>query len=73
MGKTVIVLSSATLAMKGQRLLQRDGIRCGIERTHNQKGGCAHGLVVQDRDVERSVELLRINGIFIEGLIEGRD
>ena len=73
MGKTVIVLSSVTLAMKGQRLLQRDGIRCSIERTHNQKGGCAHGLVVQDGDVERSVELLRINGIFIEGLIEGRD
>ncbi|MBC8569823.1 DUF3343 domain-containing protein [Zongyangia hominis] len=75
MGKPVIMLSSVTLAMKGQRLLQKNGIRCDIERiqNYNQNGGCAYGLKVLNGDVERAMELLRTNRILIVGLYERAD
>lgn len=75
MGKPVILLSSVTLAMKGQRLLQKSGMHCDIERiqNYNQNGGCAYGLKVQDGDVKKAMEILMANRILIVGLHEGRD
>ena len=50
MGKTLIMVSSITFALKSRELLRKNGFKANIERTPNtpDRVGCGYSVVVSD-------------------------
>ena len=62
-GKTVYLITfrSVTYAQRGERLLNRAGMRCTLGRTPRwmEEQGCGYSLRVQTDSIARAVSLLR--------------
>ncbi len=60
-----ITFRSATLAQRGQRLLNRAGIPCSLQRTPRklQDRGCGFCLQLRPGDTMNAVEILKGGGI----------
>lgn len=60
-----ITFRSVTFAQRGERVLRRGGMDCGISRTPRwmEEQGCGYCLRVRPEDALRSVELLREAGV----------
>jgi hypothetical protein len=61
----VITFRSVTPAQRGEGLLKRAGLECGLQRTPRwmEEQGCGYSLRLRCRDVLGATELLRSNGI----------
>ena len=61
----LITFRSVTFAQKGERVLQKAGIDCTLQRTPKElsKQGCGYCLRVRAKDVMNAVELLRENQV----------
>ena len=57
----VITFRSVTYAQRGERLLNRRGLRCSLHRTPRwmEEQGCGYSLRVQEQHIGRALELLR--------------
>ena len=57
----LITFRSITPAQRGQKLLQRAGIGCALQRTPKRlaQQGCGYCLRLRPEDMERAVALLR--------------
>ena len=57
----LITFRSVTPAQRGENILRRAGVSCGIRRTPRwmEEQGCGYSLRVGFQDAARSVELLR--------------
>ena len=68
MGKTLIMVSSITFAIKGRDLLRNNGIKASIDRTPNTQDrvGCGYSINVTE-NAEYAEELLKKAGIRILG------
>lgn len=72
----IITFRSVTYAQRGERILNREGIRCSIQRTPKQLQvrGCGYSLRLWMADVTSAVELLKENGVNISRIFtENRD
>lgn len=71
MERDILVLRSVTYAYKGQRVLEKAGIRSSILRTPEEYGqrGCSYSLAVSG-DGRNAAELLQKNGIRVLGLVQ---
>ena len=60
-----ITFRSVTFAQRGERTLNKAGIRCTLLRTPRwmEEQGCGYCLRIWTEDVSRSVELLRKNRV----------
>ncbi len=60
-----ITFRSVTPAQRGQRVLNRAGIRCTLQRTPRQmqEKGCGYCLRLRGQDTVNAVELLRGAGV----------
>ncbi len=65
MERFLITFRSVTFAQRGERVLQRMGIDCQIQRTPRALAnrGCGYCLRIRSRDALAAVELLRGRGI----------
>lgn len=74
MGKSLIMVSSITYAMKSREILNRRGFKAYVERIPqtSQSVGCGYGIYVPDR-TEEAVQILLDSGIHITGRIERVD
>lgn len=56
-----ITFRSVTYAQRGERVLNRAGVRCGIQRTPRwmEEQGCGYSLRVQTGDIYSAVQLLQ--------------
>ena len=61
----LITFRSVTFAQKGERVLQKAGIDCTLQRTPKElsKQGCGYCLRVRSAAAQRAVELLRQNRV----------
>ena len=61
----LITFRSITPAQRAQRLLQRAGIGCTLQRTPKSlaQQGCGYCLRLRPEDVGRAVELLRAQNV----------
>ena len=66
-----LVTESVTMAMKGYRILNRNGINARVERTLpiKNKGGCGYSIVIYNFP-QRALEVLRQNNIRVKSVIE---
>lgn len=57
----LITFRSVTYAQRGERLMNRAGLRCAVQRTPRwmEEQGCGYSLRVQTDDIGRAVQLLR--------------
>ena len=71
MEKAILILRSVTYAYKGQRVLEKAGIRSTILRTPEEyaKRGCSYSLVVSG-DGRTAADLLQKNGIRVLGTVQ---
>ena len=71
MGKPIIIVSSITYALKGQKVLSSQGIVSYIERStpSMSKRGCGYGLRVNG-DVNRARGILEQAGVHVRNVIE---
>lgn len=55
-----ITFRSVTVAQRGERVLQKAGIDCSLQRTPKRMAerGCSYCLRLRQRDLDRSVALL---------------
>lgn len=60
-GVYFITFRSVTYAQRGERILSRAGVRCGIQRTQRwmEEKGCGYSLRVQTANIEQAAGLLR--------------
>ena len=60
-----ITFRSVTFAQRGEKLMQKEGIRCSLLRTPKwmESQGCGYSLQLWTRDPAPGVELLRSNGV----------
>lgn len=60
-----ITFRSVTFAQRGEKLMQKHGIRCTLQRTPRwmEEQGCGYSLRLWTTEVNRGVEILRENGI----------
>lgn len=60
-----ITFRSITAAQRGERLLQKNGIRCQISRTPRwmEEQGCGYCLMLGRSRIREGVALLKENGI----------
>ena len=60
-----ITFRSVTFGQRGQRLLERAGISCTLQRTPRwmEQQGCGYYLKLREEDCRRGTELLRSNGV----------
>lgn len=73
MGKPLIVVSSATYAMKAKEILLRHGIHGYVERVpKTAKTGCGYGVYVPN-GIEKAERILRDNNIRVLGRYDGDD
>lgn len=72
MGKPMLVVSSITYAMRGQKLLENHGIPSHIERDIKAlaKYGCGYGLRVSVGSDQTAKEILSSNGIKVLAVID---
>ena len=72
MGKTLIMLSSVTFALKGRDLLRSRGVQATIERTPNSHDrlGCGYSIAVSDDNAGAAVGVLKAAGLQILGTTE---
>jgi len=65
MNACVITFRSVTPAQRGERVLQKAGMVCSLQRTPRwmEEKGCGYSLQLRCRDVLAAVELLRENGV----------
>ncbi len=56
-----ITFRSVTYAQRGERLMNRAGLRCSMQRTPRwmEEQGCGYSLRVQTDDIARAVRLLQ--------------
>ena len=59
----ILTVGSSTRTMRAQEILRGNGIITRIKRLDSSGEGCARGLLTEDGQVSRAVELLRQNGI----------
>lgn len=61
MEKCYITFRSVTFAQRGERILEKAGIRAMLQRTPGwmEEQGCGYCLRLARRDVQRAVQLLR--------------
>lgn len=73
MYEPMIMVSSVTYALKGQRLLASHGIKSKIERTpkRNNNQSCGYSIIVNINKIDEAEQLLVSSGIKILGRIEG--
>lgn len=57
----LITFRSVTYAQRGERVLNRAGVRCSLQRTPRwmEEQGCGYSLRIVTQDIDRAVELLR--------------
>lgn len=57
----LITFRSVTYAQRGERLMNRAGLRCSVQRTPRwmEEQGCGYSLRVQTDDIARAVRILR--------------
>ena len=60
-----ITFRSVTFAQRGEKLLQKFGIRCTLQRTPRwmEEQGCGYSLRLWTMDVNSGVQILRENGV----------
>ena len=60
-GVYFITFRSVIYAQRGERILSRAGVRCGIQRTQRwmEEKGCGYSLRVQTANIEQAAGLLR--------------
>lgn len=56
-----ITFRSVTYAQRGERLMNRAGLRCSVQRTPRwmEEQGCGYSLRVQTDEIARAVRLLK--------------
>ena len=61
----IVTVGTVTYAIKLRKLLLREGIRSKLVKVDSSKnkGGCTHGVEVENRDFYRTVSILKNNGI----------
>ena len=61
----MITFRSVTFAQRGERLLNRSGIRCALQRTPKwmEQQGCGYSLRIKAEDITPAVDILRENQI----------
>lgn len=66
-----LITDSVTTAMKGYRILNKNGINARVNRTapSSFQRGCGYSIVV-DRDPQKAVEILERNNIKIKSIFE---
>ena len=69
MEKSIIVVKSITYAMRGQQLLQGQGISAYIERTTGTRYGCGYSIRVRTSDAQRAAKILLENGIRVVDIL----
>lgn len=64
MGNRYLYVGSITNAMRGKRILEKEGIPAYVHRSSNaaEGDGCGYSLLVT-RDANRAVEYLRRGGV----------
>lgn len=72
MDPITIQVSSVTAAMRGKKVLERNGIKSYMSRTMKDNGqnGCGYSLHIVDH-ADRAEQLLRAAGITIRGIRRG--
>lgn len=67
MQKAMIMLSSVTYAIRGQKLLEREGIRSTVKKIARslQANGCGYGLEINAADLDTAVNTINSAGIRI--------
>lgn len=63
MEKSIIIVKSITYAMRGQQILQAQGISAYIERTTGNRYGCGYGIRVKTVDAPLAARILVEQGI----------
>ena len=60
-----VTFRSVTYGQRGEKLLNKEGHRCTLQRTPRwmEEQGCGYALRVWTKDVAPAVQLLRENGI----------
>ncbi|MBQ8835125.1 MAG: DUF3343 domain-containing protein [Oscillospiraceae bacterium] len=60
-----ITFRSVTFAQRGEKVLQKSGIRCTLQRTPRwmEEQGCGYCLKLWTKDVTPAVDVLRQNGV----------
>lgn len=66
-----LITESVTTAMKGYRILNRNGINARVERAlpRNNRGVCGYSIVVFNNP-QTAMEILKRNNIRIKSIIE---
>lgn len=61
----IITFRSVTFAQRGERLLNRSGIRCVLQRTPKwmEQQGCGYSLRIKGEDITPAVDILRENQV----------
>lgn len=56
-----ITFRSVTYAQRGERLMNRAGLRCSVQRTPRwmEEQGCGYSLRVQTDEIARAVRILK--------------
>ena len=70
-----ITFRSVTHAQRGEKLLQKEGIRCSLQRTprwREERGG-GYCLRLKSRDAARAVQLLRLSGVAFNKVLSARE
>ena len=72
MHSVMFQVSSVTAAMRGKKVLERNGIKSYMGRTIREDGknGCGYSLTVYE-DADKAERLLRSSGIRIRGTQKG--
>lgn len=57
-----ITFRSVTHAQRGEKVLQKEGIRCTLQRTPRwmEEKGCGYSLRIWAKEPERALEVLRV-------------
>ena len=61
----IITFRSVTFAQRGERLLNRSGIRCALQRTPKwmEQQGCGYSLRIKTENILPAVDILRENRV----------
>lgn len=60
-----VTFRSVTYGQRGEKLLNKAGFRCTLQRTPRwmEEQGCGYALRIWTQDAARAVQLLRENGV----------
>ena len=70
-----ITFRSVTYAQRGERILQKEGIRCTLLRTPRwmEEQGCGYCLRLRQEDVQLAVQLLTKSGVQFRRVYEQKE